>query len=122
MWNKLKQSLGLEKQQKVQARPVAKTANQPQASSQAQAEALAKPPGQSKAPGQAKAPGQSKAASPAKPGSAAKDPKDAAFDLERDAVRASFQSDPQTVVAVIRAWLHEDSKQAAAPKEDAKPR
>lgn len=110
MWNKLKQSLGLEKQQKVQARPVAKTANQPQASSQAQAEALAK------------APGQSKAASPAKPGSAAKDPKDAAFDLERDAVRASFQSDPQTVVAVIRAWLHEDSKQAAAPKEDAKPR
>lgn len=110
MWNKLKQSLGLEKQQKVQARPVAKTANQPQASSQAQAEALAKPPG------------QSKAASPAKPGSAAKDPKDAAFDLERDAVRASFQSDPQTVVAVIRAWLHEDSKQAAAPKEDAKPR
>lgn len=104
MWNKLKQSLGLEKQQKVQARPVAKTANQPQASSQAQAEA------------------QSKAASPAKPGSAAKDPKDAAFDLERDAVRASFQSDPQTVVAVIRAWLHEDSKQAAAPKEDAKPR
>lgn len=110
MWNKLKQSLGLEKQQKVQARPVAKTANQPQASSQAQAEALAK------------APGQSKAASPAKPGSAAKDPKEAAFDLERDAVRASFQSDPQTVVAVIRAWLHEDSKQAAAPKEDAKPR
>jgi len=110
MWNKLKQSLGLEKQQKVQARPVAKTANQQQASSQAQAEALAKPPG------------QSKAASPAKPGSAAKDPKDAAFDLERDAVRASFQSDPQTVVAVIRAWLHEDSKQAAAPKEDAKPR
>jgi flagellar biosynthesis/type III secretory pathway M-ring protein FliF/YscJ len=104
MWNKLKQSLGLEKQQKVQARPVAKTANQPQASSQAQATA------------------QSKAASPAKPGSAAKDPKDAAFDLERDAVRASFQSDPQTVVAVIRAWLHEDSKQAAAPKEDAKPR
>ena len=110
MWNKLKQSLGLEKQQKVQARPVAKTANQPQASSQAQATAPAK------------APGQSKAASPAKPGSAAKDPKDAAFDLERDAVRASFQSDPQTVVAVIRAWLHEDSKQAAAPKEDAKPR
>ena len=104
MWNKLKQSLGLEKQQKVQARPVAKTANQPQASSQAQATA------------------QSKAASPAKPGSAAKDPKEAAFDLERDAVRASFQSDPQTVVAVIRAWLHEDSKQAAAPKEDAKPR
>jgi len=104
MWNKLKQSLGLEKQQKVQAKPVAKTANQPQASSQAQAEA------------------QSKATSPAKPGSAAKDPKDAAFDLERDAVRASFQSDPQTVVAVIRAWLHEDSKQAAAPKEDAKPR
>lgn len=104
MWNKLKQSLGLEKQQKVQARPVAKTANQAQASSQAQATA------------------QSKAASPAKPGSAAKDPKDAAFDLERDAVRASFQSDPQTVVAVIRAWLHEDSKQAAAPKEDAKPR
>jgi len=110
MWNKLKQSLGLEKQQKVQARPVAKTANQPQASSQAKATAPAK------------APGQSKAASPAKPGSAAKDPKDAAFDLERDAVRASFQSDPQTVVAVIRAWLHEDSKQAAAPKEDAKPR
>ena len=110
MWNKLKQSLGLEKQQKVQAKPVAKTANQPQASSQAQATAPAK------------APGQSKAASPAKPGSAAKDPKDAAFDLERDAVRASFQSDPQTVVAVIRAWLHEDSKQAAAPKEDAKPR
>ena len=110
MWNKLKQSLGLEKQQKVQAKRVAKTANQQQASSQAQAEALAKPPG------------QSKAASPAKPGSAAKDPKDAAFDLERDAVRASFQSDPQTVVAVIRAWLHEDSKQAAAPKEDAKPR
>lgn len=104
MWNKLKQSLGLEKQQKVQARPVAKTANQPQASSQAQATA------------------QSKAASPAKPGSAAKDPKDAAFDLERDAVRASFQSDPQTVVAVIRAWLHEDSKQAVAPKEDAKPK
>ena len=110
MWNKLKQSLGLEKQQKVQARPVAKTANQPQASSQAKATAPVK------------APGQSKAASPAKPGSAAKDPKDAAFDLERDAVRASFQSDPQTVVAVIRAWLHEDSKQAAAPKEDAKPR
>jgi len=110
MWNKLKQSLGLEKQQKVQAKPVAKTANQPQASSQAQATAPAK------------APGQSKAASPAKPGSAAKDPKDAAFDLERDAVRASFQSDPQTVVAVIRAWLHEDAKQAAAPKEDAKPR
>ena len=110
MWNKLKQSLGLEKQQKVQARPVAKTANQPQASSQAQATAPAK------------VPGQSKAASPAKSGSAAKDPKDAAFDLERDAVRASFQSDPQTVVAVIRAWLHEDSKQAAAPKEDAKPR
>lgn len=110
MWNKLKQSLGLEKQQKVQAKPVAKTANQPQASSQAQATAPAK------------APGQAKAASPAKLGSAAKDPKDAAFDLERDAVRASFQSDPQTVVAVIRAWLHEDSKQAAAPKEDAKPR
>ena len=110
MWNKLKQSLGLEKQQKVQARPVAKTANQPQASSQAQATAPAK------------VPGQSKAASPAKSGSAAKDPKDAAFDLERDAVRASFQSDPQTVVAVIRAWLHEDAKQAAAPKEDAKPR
>jgi flagellar biosynthesis/type III secretory pathway M-ring protein FliF/YscJ len=110
MWNKLKQSLGLEKQQKVQARPVAKTANQPQASSQAKATAPAK------------APGQSKAASPAKPSSAAKDPKEAAFDLERDAVRASFQSDPQTVVAVIRAWLHEDSKQAAAPKEDAKPR
>lgn len=108
MWNKLKQSLGLEKQQKVQARLIAKTANQPQASSQAQAAA--------------KAPGQAKAASPAKPGSAAKDPKDAAFDLERDAVRASFQSDPQTVIAVIRAWLHEDSKQAAAPKEDAKPR
>ncbi len=110
MWNKLKQSLGLEKQQKVQAKRVAKTANQPQASSQAKATAPAK------------APGQSKAASPAKPGSAAKDPKDAAFDLERDAVRASFQSDPQTVVAVIRAWLHEDAKQAAAPKEDAKPR
>lgn len=116
MWNKLKQSLGLEKQQKVQAKRVAKTANQPQASSQAKATAPAKAPGQSKAPGQAKA------ASPAKPGSAAKDPKDAAFDLERDAVRASFQSDPQTVVAVIRAWLHEDAKQAAAPKEDAKPR
>jgi flagellar biosynthesis/type III secretory pathway M-ring protein FliF/YscJ len=86
MWNKLKQSLGLEKQQNVQAKPVAK------------------------------------AAGAAKPSSAAKDPKEAAFDLERDAVRASFQSDPQTVVAVIRAWLHEDSKQAAAPKEDAKPK
>jgi flagellar biosynthesis/type III secretory pathway M-ring protein FliF/YscJ len=92
MWNKLKQSLGLEKQQKVQAKPVAKAASEAQA------------------------------AGAAKQSSAAKDPKEAAFDLERDAVRASFQSDPQKVVAVIRAWLHEDSKQAVAPKEDAKPK
>ena len=110
MWNKLKQSLGLEKQQKVQAKPVAKAASEAQASSQVRAAATSK------------AAGQAKAAGAAKPSSAAKDPKEAAFDLERDAVRASFQSDPQTVVAVIRAWLHEDSKQAAAPKEDAKPR
>ena len=110
MWNKLKQSLGLEKQQKVQAKPVAKAASEAQASSQVRAAATSK------------ATGQAKAAGAAKPSSAAKDPKEAAFDLERDAVRASFQSDPQTVVAVIRAWLHEDSKQAAAPKEDAKPR
>jgi flagellar biosynthesis/type III secretory pathway M-ring protein FliF/YscJ len=104
MWNKLKQSLGLEKQQKVQAKPVAKAASEAQASSQVRAAAPSKAAGQAKAAG------------------AAKDPKEAAFDLERDAVRASFQSDPQTVVAVIRAWLHEDSKQAAAPKEDAKPK
>jgi flagellar biosynthesis/type III secretory pathway M-ring protein FliF/YscJ len=110
MWNKLKQSLGLEKQQKVQAKPVAKAASEAQASSQVRAAATSK------------AAGQAKAAGAAKPSSAAKDPKEAAFDLERDAVRASFQSDPQTVVAVIRAWLHEDSKQAAAPKEDAKPK
>jgi flagellar biosynthesis/type III secretory pathway M-ring protein FliF/YscJ len=110
MWNKLKQSLGLEKQQKVQAKPVAKAASEAQASSQVGAAATSK------------AAGQAKAAGAAKPSSAAKDPKEAAFDLERDAVRASFQSDPQTVVAVIRAWLHEDSKQAAAPKEDAKPK
>ncbi len=110
MWNKLKQSLGLEKQQKVQAKPVAKAASEAQASSQVRAAAPSK------------AAGQAKAAGAAKPSSAAKDPKEAAFDLERDAVRASFQSDPQTVVAVIRAWLHEDSKQAAAPKEDAKPK
>jgi len=110
MWNKLKQSLGLEKQQKVQAKPVAKAASEAQASSQVRAAATSK------------ATGQAKAAGAAKPSSAAKDPKEAAFDLERDAVRASFQSDPQTVVAVIRAWLHEDSKQAAAPKEDAKPK
>ena len=110
MWNKLKQSLGLEKQQKVQAKPVAKAASEAQASSQVRAAATSK------------AAGQAKAAGAAKPSSAAKDPKEAAFDLERDAVRASFQSDPQTVVAVIRAWLHEDSKQTAAPKEDAKPR
>ncbi|MFN5141513.1 MAG: hypothetical protein ACK5DW_03840 [Burkholderiales bacterium] len=104
MWNKLKQSLGLEKQQKVQAKPVAKAASEAQASSQVRAAATSKAAGQAKAAG------------------AAKDPKEAAFDLERDAVRASFQSDPQTVVAVIRAWLHEDSKQAVAPKEDAKPK
>lgn len=110
MWNKLKQSLGLEKQQKVQAKPVAKAASEAQASSQVRAAATSK------------AAGQANAAGAAKPSSAAKDPKEAAFDLERDAVRASFQSDPQTVVAVIRAWLHEDSKQAAAPKEDAKPK
>jgi flagellar biosynthesis/type III secretory pathway M-ring protein FliF/YscJ len=110
MWNKLKQSLGLEKQQKVQAKPVAKAASEAQASSQVRAAATSK------------AAGPAKAAGAAKPSSAAKDPKEAAFDLERDAVRASFQSDPQTVVAVIRAWLHEDSKQAAAPKEDAKPK
>ena len=110
MWNKLKQSLGLEKQQKVQAKPVAKAASEAQASSQVRAAATSK------------ATGQAKAAGAAKPSSAAKDPKEAAFDLERDAVRASFQSDPQTVVAVIRAWLHEDSKQAAAPKEYAKPK
>ena len=110
MWNKLKQSLGLEKQQKVQAKPVAKAASEAQASSQVRAAATSK------------AAGQAKAAGAAKQSSAAKDPKEAAFDLERDAVRASFQSDPQTVVAVIRAWLHEDSKQAAAPKEDAKPK
>lgn len=110
MWNKLKQSLGLEKQQNVQAKPVAKAASEAQASSQVRAAATSK------------AAGQAKAAGAAKPSSAAKDPKEAAFDLERDAVRASFQSDPQTVVAVIRAWLHEDSKQAAAPKEDAKPK
>ena len=110
MWNKLKQSLGLEKQQKVQAKPLAKAASEAQASSQVRAAATSK------------ATGQAKAAGAAKPSSAAKDPKEAAFDLERDAVRASFQSDPQTVVAVIRAWLHEDSKQAAAPKEDAKPK
>ena len=110
MWNKLKQSLGLEKQQKVQAKPVAKAASEAQASSQVRAAAPSK------------AAGQAKTAGAAKPSSAAKDPKEAAFDLERDAVRASFQSDPQTVVAVIRAWLHEDSKQAAAPKEDAKPK
>lgn len=110
MWNKLKQSLGLEKQQKVQAKPVAKAASEAQASSQVRAASTSK------------AAGQAKAAGAAKPSSAAKDPKEAAFDLERDAVRASFQSDPQTVVAVIRAWLHEDSKQAAAPKEDAKPK
>lgn len=110
MWNKLKQSLGLEKQQKVQAKPVAKAASEAQASSQVRAASTSK------------AAGPAKAAGAAKPSSAAKDPKEAAFDLERDAVRASFQSDPQTVVAVIRAWLHEDSKQAAAPKEDAKPK
>ncbi|MFN5340064.1 MAG: hypothetical protein ACK5BI_10190 [Burkholderiales bacterium] len=110
MWNKLKQSLRLEKQQKVQAKPVAKAASEAQASSQVRAAATSK------------AAGQAKAAGAAKPSSAAKDPKEAAFDLERDAVRASFQSDPQTVVAVIRAWLHEDSKQAVAPKEDAKPK
>ncbi|MFN5151982.1 MAG: hypothetical protein ACK5DC_10630 [Burkholderiales bacterium] len=110
MWNKLKQSLGLEKQQKVQAKPVAKAASEAQASSQVGAAATSR------------AAGQAKTAGAAKQSSAAKDPKEAAFDLERDAVRASFQSDPQTVVAVIRAWLHEDSKQAAAPKEDAKPK
>lgn len=110
MWNKLKQSLRLEKQQKVQAKPVAKAASEAQASSQVRAASTSK------------AAGPAKAAGAAKPSSAAKDPKEAAFDLERDAVRASFQSDPQTVVAVIRAWLHEDSKQAAAPKEDAKPK
>jgi flagellar biosynthesis/type III secretory pathway M-ring protein FliF/YscJ len=110
MWNKLKQSLGLEKQQNVQAKPVAKAASEAQASSQVRAASTSK------------AAGPAKAAGAAKPSSAAKDPKEAAFDLERDAVRASFQSDPQTVVAVIRAWLHEDSKQAAAPKEDAKPK
>ena len=110
MWNKLKQSLGLEKQQKVQAKPVAKAASEAQASSQVRAAATSKEAGQAKAAGAAK------------PSSAAKDPKEAAFDLERDAVRASFQSDPQTVVAVIRAWLHEDSKKAVAPKEDAKPK
>jgi hypothetical protein len=104
MWNKLKQSLGLEKQQKVQAKPVAKTASQ------------------SKAAIPSNAPSPAKTVRPAKAVSAPKDPKEEAFDLERDAVRASFQSDPQTVVAVIRAWLHEDSKQTAAPKEDAKPR
>ncbi|MFN5130739.1 MAG: hypothetical protein ACK5DS_05830 [Burkholderiales bacterium] len=110
MWNKLKQSLGLEKQQKVQAKPVAKAASEAQASSQVRAAATSK------------AAGPAKAAGAAKPSSAAKDPKEAAFDLERDAVRASFQSDPQTVVAVIRAWLHEDSTQAVAPTEDAKPK
>ncbi len=109
MWHKLKQSLGLQKSGQAQAK-----------SGQAQAKS-----GQAQAkPGQAQAkPDKKTSLTSTGPANAPqKDPKEAALDLERDAVRASFQSDPQTVVAVIRAWLHEDAKKVAEPKEDAKPK
>jgi hypothetical protein len=114
MWDKLKQSLGLQKQGQARAKPGSKSTVAGKVAPTGQSKALIAAPGSSE-----------KKTAPTLPGAAAappKDPKEVALDLERAAVRASFQSDPQTVVAVIRAWLHEDAKQAAATKEDAKPK
>lgn len=116
MWNKLIQSLSPRKASGVKKAPAAKTAGSAGAGASASRTPAQSPSTQA---GDVKS---SSASISASSKSAPLDPKEAALQAERDAVRASFQSDPHTVVAVIRAWLHEDSKQASAPKEDAKSR
>ena len=114
MWSKLVQSLSRQKATALKKPPGAKTAaksSQGAAASQVPAQIDANRTAASPSP---KA-GNSMPSRLANP-----DPKEAALQAEREAVRASFQSDPQTVVAVIRAWLHEDAKHSASAKEDAK--